>query len=95
MDINNPKILKNIEKSLNKNIEKKSQKIVKLMQTKYKTDIFGFGNKLYKQSPKKWKKINTSWDDKYFPKLNIKIKANIKITKTGSLNKSVQEGHYE
>ena len=61
------------------------------MQNKYHSDVFGFGNKIYKKYPNKWKKINNNWNQKYFPNLNIKINTNIKINSTGSLDRTIKE----
>ncbi|MBQ9011766.1 MAG: Ger(x)C family spore germination C-terminal domain-containing protein, partial [Bacilli bacterium] len=83
IDLENPKVMKKIENSLNKNVKKRIKKVIKKMQNKYHTDVFGFGNKLYKQNPKQWQKIEKNWNNYYFSNLNIKVKTKIKITKKG------------
>ena len=66
-------------------------KVVKKVQSKYKADIFGFGNLIYKNDPKTWEKLEKEWNTKYFPNLNVKIKTNLKISATGSLVKTIKE----
>ena len=73
-------------------MKKDLEKAIKKTQTEYKADIFGFGNIIYKNLPKKWEKLENDWNDKYFPKLNINIKTNLKINATGSLVKTIKEG---
>lgn len=91
IDLENTNTLTEMEKALNNNIKKRCKKVIEKMQKKYHTDVFGFGNKLYKSNPKTWKKIENKWNDKYFPNLKINIKSNIKITKAGSLNRTIQK----
>ena len=46
---------------------------------------------IYKNYPKKWKKIKNNWNNKYFKDLKIKIHTNTKIVSTGSLTKTLEE----
>ncbi len=92
-NIQNPKTIKNIEQSLNKTIKKEIKKTIKKMQEKYHCDVFGFGNKIYKNYPQKWKKLEKNWNKIYFPNLNIKINVNIIINSTGSLDKTIKEAN--
>lgn len=61
---------------------------IKKMQ-KIKSDVFGFGNIIYKENYNQWKKIN-NWDDE-FSKIKVNIKTNITITKRGSSQQSLKE----
>ncbi|MDD4753993.1 MAG: Ger(x)C family spore germination C-terminal domain-containing protein, partial [Desulfitobacteriaceae bacterium] len=38
----------------------------------YNTDIFGFGEAVYKKYPKEWKEIEDKWDD-YFPQIKVSL----------------------
>ena len=93
--IDNKKVLNDVENVLNKTIEKRIKKVVNDMQVKYQADVFGFGNKIYQNNPKLWKQIDKNWDNYYFPNLKIKANSNIKITSTGSLNKTILEEKHE
>lgn len=90
INLNNIKNLKKLEKKWNKSLKKDIHKTIKKIQNEYKSDIFGFGNLIYKNYPKKWKKIENDWNDKYFKNLKIKIHTNIKIVSTGSLTKTLE-----
>ncbi len=58
---------------------------------KYKTDTFGFGNKIYKVNPKYWKSIEEKWNDELLPQLDVEIKISIDLYSKGSLNQSIKE----
>ena len=91
IDIQNYKEINKIEKTWSKSLKKDLSKVVKKVQNKYKADIFGFGNLIYKNDPKTWEKLEKEWNSKYFPNLNVKIKTNLKISATGSLVKTIKE----
>ena len=91
IDIQNYKEINKIEKTWSKSLKKDLSKVVKKVQSKYKADIFGFGNLIYKNDPKTWEKLEKEWNTKYFPNLNVKIKTNLKISATGSLVKTIKE----
>ena len=91
IDIQNYKEINKIEKVWSKSLKKDLSKVVKKVQSKYKADIFGFGNLIYKNNPKTWEKLEKEWNSKYFPNLNVKIKTNLKISATGSLVKTIKE----
>ena len=76
---------------MNKTIKKRLEKTINKMQIEYQSDVFGFGNQIYKKYPKKWKKIEKHWNDKYFPNLKIKINTNFKINSVGSLDRTIKE----
>ena len=89
IDLQKSDNIKKIEKLTNKQIKKLIQKGIKLTK-KYKTDIFGFGNSLYKKNPKKFNRIK-NWDDDYFPDLKINIKSNIVLTNKGAAKQTIKE----
>ena len=91
IDIQNYKEINKIEQTWSKSLKKDLLKVVKKVQNKYQADIFGFGNLIYKNNPKTWEKLEKEWNSKYFPNLNIKIKTNLKINATGSLEKTIKE----
>ena len=91
IDIQDYKEINKIEKTWSKSLKKDLSKVVKKVQSKYKADIFGFGNLIYKNDPKTWEKLEKEWNSKYFPNLNVKIKTNLKISATGSLVKTIKE----
>lgn len=91
IDIQNYQEINKIEKAWAKSLKNDLSKVIKNIQNKYQADIFGFGNLIYKNNPKIWKKLEKNWNSKYFPNLNIQIKTNLKINATGSLLNTIKE----
>ena len=89
-DLENPKTVKKMEQALNKSLKKQLQNTILDMQNKYHSDVFGFGNKIYKKYPN-WKNIKDNWNDVYFHRLNIEIKTCLKIYSSGSLDRTIKE----
>ena len=84
--------LKTIEEIQNSNVEKIKEYVndaINLAKDN-KTDIFGFGNYVYKNNPKKWNEIKDKWDDEIFPSLEVEIEVNLKLQAKGSINNIVE-----
>lgn len=84
--------LKTIEEIQNSDVEKIKEYVndaINLAKDN-KTDIFGFGNYVYKNNPKKWNEIKDKWDDKIFPSLEVEIEVNLKLQAKGSINNIVE-----
>lgn len=91
LNIRELKEINNLEKAWNKSIKKDIEKLINNLKYKYQSDIFGFGNMIYKNYPDRWKQIKNNWNEQ-FKDLNIKVKVNTKITSTGNLTKTLKEG---
>ena len=89
LDLNDPNIINNINNST-------SAKIYDLINNsinevfKYKTDIFGLGNILYKKDHKLWKTLEKEWNNN-LDKLDIEIESKINIKSKGSLKNTLKE----
>lgn len=84
--------LKTIEEIQNSDVEKIKEYVndaINLAKDN-KTDIFGFGNYVYKNNPKKWNEIKDKWDDEIFPSLEVEIEVNLKLQAKGSINNIVE-----
>lgn len=90
-NLNDEKIINNIESKLNNQITKDINNLIKKLQTKYKSDILGFGNMIYKNYPDTWQKIKNNWNDTYFPKAQINIQTDIQLVSTGSLENTIRK----
>lgn len=66
----NEKKLNEIEKKAEEKIAKNIEKIVEKAKNEFKTDIFDFGNLIYKSNSKLWKKIDKDWEHLF---LNIEV----------------------
>lgn len=89
VDISDYKVIRNIEKAWNKQSKKNLYKVIDKAK-KYKSDIFGFGNLIYKEDASRWYKVKSKWNSNYFPKAKVKINTNFKIASTGSLAQTIE-----
>lgn len=55
-----------------------------------KTDVFGFGNKIYKQDFKYWYQIQKNWEDEIFPKVEIEVNPKVTLTDKGAMNTIIE-----
>lgn len=78
-----------IEKIKNKDIEKIREYVNKAIDLaqKNKTDIFGFGNYVYKND---YKNYNENWDELIFPNLEVEINVDLKLQAKGSINNVIE-----
>ncbi|MBS4534758.1 Ger(x)C family spore germination protein [Clostridium sp. D2Q-14] len=84
-DLTNQKNSKMLEKKVEDSINKKVQNIVDLAQNEYKSDIFGFGEKLYKEYPDYWKNVESNWEDEFSNAL-VEINVDFKIINSGLID---------
>ena len=67
------------------------EKTLDSLQNKYKSDVIGFGNMIYKKYPDKWKSLEKDWNKKHFKDLKFDIKTDFTIESTGSLDQTIEE----
>lgn len=72
---------KGIEQELTRTIEKQVRRTMQLLQ-QMKADIFGFGEELYRRSPKDWDKVSDRWDALYRD-AELDVKAQVTVRRTG------------
>jgi spore germination protein KC len=77
-------LMKEIAAKEAQKLEDEILSVIKKVQAEYGSDIFGFGNKLYKSDPKLWKEIRPEWDV-LFQEMDVEIVCEISIVNTASL----------
>ncbi len=90
-DLENLKVIKRMERSLNKSLKNNLVKTLDTLQNKYKSDVLGIGNLIYKKYPNKWKTLKKNWEDKGFKDVSFEVKVNLVIESCGSLEKTIKE----
>lgn len=90
LDLQESKIIEKLNKETQKNIKDMVYDGLNLAK-EYKTDVFGFGNMIYKQDYKYWYKIEDSWHDEHFPNVKIKVKVDVNLSTKGSLENTIKE----
>lgn len=61
--------------------------VIKKVQSQYDSDIFGFGNTLYKENPKLWSQLKNDWDE-IFKTLEVDVECKINIINTAYVKKT-------
>lgn len=89
MDLLNPNVITELENLLAKQKAQEIDEVIKKVQTEYKTDIFGFGEQIYRFQPKVWNDMNENWGE-HFANLKVHVKVTINITQIGSIKNSIQ-----
>ena len=87
VDLTNPHVMNDIEEELEKELKKEIEDAV-LHAQKNKSDIFGFGEAMHQSYPREWKKIKKDWHDVSFPELEVDVKVDAFIRRTGLRNKT-------
>jgi spore germination protein KC len=87
IDFTNPKQVFALERKVEKSIKKEVVKAIEEAK-KAKTDIFGFGDVVYRSYPRQWKTMKADWDDRYFPQLEVHVTVDAFIRRTGLRTKS-------
>lgn len=82
LNLNSAGNLQIVEKALSAILEKHVHQTITQVQRKYKTDIFGFGQAIYRNDPQKWKTVKKQWEA-IFPKADVTIHARLTVSRTG------------
>lgn len=79
----------NLEKKVEQKIKEQMEKVLKVAQKKYKSDIFGFGEAIHREDPKAWKELKKDWNEK-FSNMSVNIDVDLKLRRLGTVNESFQ-----
>jgi spore germination protein KC len=86
-DFENEKGLEELSKIAEEQMKTEMETLINQIKTEFGSDVFGFGNCVYRDYPEQWKKIKDNWDEE-FKNIEVKIKPKIKILNSGTLKKS-------
>ncbi|WP_242214456.1 Ger(x)C family spore germination protein [Bacillus cereus group sp. BfR-BA-01383] len=77
---------KKLREDISKEMEKRIQKSIKLVQKKYKVDVLALGEVYKRHNYKEWKKISKNWDqgENYFSNAEITVHVHPTIEHSGS-----------
>lgn len=89
LDVTDPSNLEMVKKVLENQVKQDMEAFLRKIQTRYKTDIVGFGQQLQRDDPKKWRTVEKQWDQ-YFEAAEISVSVNITISNTGAIGPPLQ-----
>lgn len=85
-DPSKTEFLEKVERIFEERLNQMLETVMHKMQTKYKADVAGFGNRLSIVQPKYWKKVKDHWDD-VFSQTPVTFDIKFTITDYGSSTK--------
>jgi spore germination protein KC len=88
-DVTSQRVIHQLERGTEEQIKKEILAAVKQAQT-WKTDIFGFGDDIYKANSAYWKKNKDNWQE-IFSKIPVHVKVDTEIRREGIRNKSYDQ----
>lgn len=90
LNLESTQIISDLEKKANEEVQRLMDKAINVSQ-KFETDIFGFGNLLYKYHPSYFKSIKKTWNEEGFKNLKIKKEVSISLETKGSIESRIKE----
>ena len=88
-------VIEELSKEFEKTLEELLTNSIILVQKKYQSDVFGYGNMIYKNNLKKWNQIKDNWEEKIFPNLEFEIQTDISLSSKGSFEQTLLEAKNE
>ena len=73
-----------VERYAERTLEEGIANVVRLVQERYGSDIFGFGNVIYKDEPDEWERLKPRWNDA-FRSLPVEVSADVTIQNSSRL----------
>jgi spore germination protein KC len=90
IDLEDEKTVLDLEEKANEEIDRLIKKAIAVTK-KYETDVFGFGNLIYKFHPKIFNNLENNWNEIGFKNLNITTKIDIRLEFKGSTESRIKE----
>ncbi len=84
IDLTVPENISRLEKIKADAIKKEVEGVIRKAQ-QFNTDIFGFGEAVYRKYPREWKEMEKKWDE-IFPLLEVQVKVESRIRRTGLIS---------
>jgi len=78
-------LTQSLDRRLAQAIRNDIQLAVKTAQQEFNSDIFGFGNLLYRTLPRDWRRLSGRWDE-IFPRVQVNILVDANVRRTGLIS---------
>ncbi|WHY65925.1 Ger(x)C family spore germination protein [Neobacillus sp. SuZ13] len=83
LELFNPKVIEEIQKNIEKEIKDRIQLVVNKAQKEFQSDIFGFGQAVYREYPKAWNTFyKKNWNHE-FSQVDVNINSKVYIRRIG------------
>lgn len=88
IDLTNPETINMLDKLYKEEVKEVMETSINTLQEDFQADIFGFGQVIHRAEPKEWEKLKKNWDQE-FSELQVNLKIDAKIKKTGTISNSI------
>ncbi|MEW6081147.1 MAG: Ger(x)C family spore germination protein [Bacillota bacterium] len=68
-----------IQAAVNELVKGEMRKTLRTVQQEFRSDIFGFGQSLYRKYPKAWEAMASKWNEEIFPEVEVDLTVDSKI----------------
>lgn len=89
IEIEDPEVVRKLEDEQRAKKIRLMKKAVEVVKRKYKVDIFGFGQAIYRTDPRAWSKLRNDWTN-HFDDLEVRYDVQTYIRKTGKMKSSLK-----
>lgn len=88
IDLTKVENVNELERILEKTLEKNMEAVIKKAQNELRTDIFGFGEVIHRSYPKQWKTMKKDWSNQFID-LPVSINTTAKIRGLGTITNPI------
>lgn len=90
MDLNDPEHTRQVIKDLKKDIKERIEQTIAYVQREFGSDIFGFGQSLYRVHPSIWKRQYRDRWEAVFPRIEPVIDVDVRVLRNGLTNQTIK-----
>jgi len=82
-----PDIIRDIERAAALTVKQEIEDTLEIVQRQFMSDIYGFGQSVYRSNPVLWMRLEDDWNLKHFPQLPVEVMVSFRIrSATGLLH---------
>jgi spore germination protein KC len=87
VDAGDKEIIKRLQDAAGEMVRQKVMDVIQKVQREFQTDIFGFGQMIYKKNPALWKQVSGDWDA-WFSQLDVQVACEVNIVNSSFIFKT-------
>lgn len=90
VDLTKSKTITQLQQTINQKMEQDILKDINEIIDTYHTDVFGFEELLYKNSPKQYQKLKKKYGEKLLEEIEVEVKVQIKLLTKGNIIRVIE-----
>ncbi|MFO8060770.1 MAG: Ger(x)C family spore germination protein [Bacillota bacterium] len=71
--LGDPETIRRLSEGLRQLIEREIRDSLNVVQTAFRSDIYGFGQAVYRHKPQLWQQLKDDWNEEIFPHLPVQV----------------------